>query len=94
MEGLTKAVLIIGSLCESTGMEIILKTEELDSEAFHEPRFYVRTAFCIILLFKNGGPAVKSEAEQAILWPRAIEQLLLGRCEPCMKDDYVLKNIN
>lgn len=61
-----KAVLIIGSLCRSTGMESILKTRELDHEILYESRFYVRRAFCIILLFGNGSADLKSDTEQAV----------------------------
>lgn len=89
-----KAVLILGSLRESAGTEVILKTEDLDSEVFYEPTFNVRRALCMILLLKTGGAGVKSETEQAVLWLLVIKQLLLGRCEPRTKDNYVLKNIN
>lgn len=47
-------------------MEIILKMEELDRESFKSQGFIVRSAFCIILLFKNGSVGLKSETEQAI----------------------------
>lgn len=47
-------------------MEIILKTEELDSEILYKSRFYVQKAFCMILLFKNGSAGLTSETKQAI----------------------------
>lgn len=66
MEGLIKTVLVIESLCQSIGMEIVLKMQKLGHESFRSQFFMVRRALCIILLFKNGSTGLKSETERAI----------------------------
>ena len=66
MEGLIKAMLVIGSLCQNIGMEIVLKMRKLGHESFRSQFFMVHRALCIILLFKNGSTGLKSETEGVI----------------------------
>ena len=59
-------MLVIESLCQSTGMEIVLKMQKLGHESFRSLFFMVHRALCIILLFKNESTGLKSETERAI----------------------------
>lgn len=89
-----KAVLIIGSLCRSTGMESILKTRELDHEILYESRFYVRRALynfavrkwkCRFEIRHRTGSLLVTCDKIAFVGKGVSSQ---------MKDSYVLKDIN
>lgn len=44
MEGLIKIMLVIESLCQNIGMEIVLKMQKLGHESFRSQFFMVRRA--------------------------------------------------